>query len=156
MVQGVIIKALSGFYYVAAGDQIVECKARGRFRYDGCSPLVGDRVEVSFDAHGKGRIDTVLPRRNAFIRPAVANIDQLIMIAANVNPVTDPFLIDRVVAIAENAGFMIGTISLKKIPYSVAPSIRPASINDFGSPKRYCRKKKIVDACAKNGSTTDT
>ena len=41
MVQGVIIKALSGFYYVAAGDQIVECKARGRFRYDGCSPLVG-------------------------------------------------------------------------------------------------------------------
>ena len=62
MVQGVIIKALSGFYYVAAGDQIVECKARGRFRYDGCSPLVGDRVEVSFDAHGKGRIDTVLPR----------------------------------------------------------------------------------------------
>ena len=57
MVQGVIIKALSGFYYVAAGDQIVECKARGRFRYDGCSPLVGDRVQLSFDAHGKGRID---------------------------------------------------------------------------------------------------
>lgn len=54
MVQGVIIKALSGFYYVAAGDQIVECKARGRFRYDGCSPLVGDRVQLSFDAHGKG------------------------------------------------------------------------------------------------------
>ena len=46
MVQGVIIKALSGFYYVAAGDQIVECKARGRFRYDGCSPLVGDRVQL--------------------------------------------------------------------------------------------------------------
>ena len=76
MVQGVIIKALSGFYYVAAGDQIVECKARGRFRYDGCSPLVGDRVQLSFDAHGKGRIDAVEQRRNAFIRPAVANIDQ--------------------------------------------------------------------------------
>ena len=104
MVQGVIIKALSGFYYVAAGDQIVECKARGRFRYDGCSPLVGDRVQLSFDAHGKGRIDAVEQRRNAFIRPAVANIDQLIMIGANVNPITDPFLIDRVVAIAENAG----------------------------------------------------
>ena len=104
MVQGVIIKALSGFYYVAAGDQIVECKARGRFRYDGCSPLVGDRVQLSFDAHGKGRIEAVEQRRNAFIRPAVANIDQLIMIGANVNPITDPFLIDRVVAIAENAG----------------------------------------------------
>ena len=82
MVQGVIIKALSGFYYVAAGDQIVECKARGRFRYDGCSPLVGDRVQLSFDAHGKGRIEAVEQRRNAFIRPAVANIDQLIMIGA--------------------------------------------------------------------------
>lgn len=81
MVQGVIIKALSGFYYVAAGDQIVECKARGRFRYDGCSPLVGDRVQLSFDAHGKGRIDAVEQRRNAFIRPAVANIDQLIISA---------------------------------------------------------------------------
>ena len=104
MVQGVIIKALSGFYYVAAGDQIVECKARGRFRYDGCSPLVGDRVQLSFDAHGKGRIDAVEQRRNAFIRPAVANIDQLIMIGANVNPITDPILIDSVVAIAENAG----------------------------------------------------
>ena len=68
------------------------------------SPLVGDRVQLSFDAHGKGRIDAVEQRRNAFIRPAVANIDQLIMIGANVNPITDPFLIDRVVAIAENAG----------------------------------------------------
>lgn len=79
-------------------------RARGRFRYDGCSLLVGDRVQLSFDAHGKGRIDAVEQRRNAFIRPAVANIDQLIMIGANVNPITDPFLIDRVVAIAENAG----------------------------------------------------
>ena len=104
MVQGVIIKALSGFYYVAAGDQIVECKARGRFRYDGCSPLVGDRVEVSFDAHGKGRIDTVLPRRNAFIRPAVANIDQLVVIGSAAIPKTDPFLIDRIAAIAALKG----------------------------------------------------
>ena len=47
MVQGVIIKALSGFYYVAAGDQIVECKARGRFRYDGCSPLVRGAMRSS-------------------------------------------------------------------------------------------------------------
>lgn len=54
MVQGVIIKALSGFYYVAAGDQIVECKARGRFRYDGCSPLVGDRVQLELRRARKG------------------------------------------------------------------------------------------------------
>ncbi len=104
MAQGVIIKSLSGFYTVSVGDSIVECKARGRFRHDGFSPLVGDRVEVTVDAQGKGRIDAVLERRNYFIRPAVANVDQIVMFAAAINPVTDPFLIDRVVAIAENAG----------------------------------------------------
>ena len=102
--EGIIVKALSGFYYVAAGDSIIECKARGRFRLDGSSPLVGDRVECSLDANGKGRVDRVLPRRNWFIRPAVANIDLLVFLAANVNPVTDPFLIDRLSVIAEEAG----------------------------------------------------
>lgn len=104
MAQGVIIKSLSGFYTVSVDDSTVECKARGRFRHDGFSPLVGDRVEVTIDAPGRGRIDSVLERRNSFIRPAVANVDQIVMFASAVNPVTDPFLIDRVVAIAENAG----------------------------------------------------
>ena len=66
MAQGVIIKSLSGFYTVAAGDERITCKARGRFRHDGTSPLVGDRVEVSVDAQGRGRVDSVLPRRNRF------------------------------------------------------------------------------------------
>lgn len=102
--EGIIVKALSGFYYVEAGDTRIECKARGRFRLDGSSPLVGDRVLCSLDANGKGRIDEVLPRKNWFIRPAVANIDTLVFVAANVNPVTDPFLIDRLLVIAEEAG----------------------------------------------------
>ena len=101
--EGVIIKALSGFYYVAAEEKRIECKARGRFRLDGSSPLVGDRVLVSLDANGKGRVDTVLPRRNWFIRPAVANIDALVFVAANTNPVTDPFLVDRLSVIAAEA-----------------------------------------------------
>lgn len=100
--QGVIIKALSGFYYVITDTGTVECKARGRFRMDGTSPLVGDRVEISLDPQGRGRVDSVLPRKNLFIRPAVANIDLLVSVAAEVNPVTDPFLIDRVTAIAEH------------------------------------------------------
>ena len=100
MAQGVIIKSLSGFYTVAVGKELITCKARGRFRHDGTSPLVGDRVEVSVDAQGRGRVDSVLPRRNRFIRPAVANVDQIVMFAAAVNPVSDPFLIDRVAAIA--------------------------------------------------------
>ena len=104
MTKGTIVKALSGFYYVQTDNGILECKARGKFRLDGTSPLVGDRVVCSLDDHGKGRIDTVEPRRNWFIRPAVANVDALVFVAANTNPVTDPFLIDRVSVIAEDAG----------------------------------------------------
>lgn len=102
--QGVIIKSLSGFYTVSADGALWQCKARGRFRHDGLAPLVGDRVELTQEAPGVGRIDAVQPRRNSFVRPAVANIDQIVMFAAAVNPVTDPFLIDRVVSIAEHAG----------------------------------------------------
>lgn len=100
MAQGVIIKSLSGFYTVSTGDELVTCKARGRLRHDGTSPLVGDRVEVSVDEQGRGRVEHILPRRNRFIRPAVANVDQIVMFAAAANPVSDPFLIDRVAAIA--------------------------------------------------------
>ena len=104
MIEGIIIKALSGFYYVQTAEGIVACKARGKFRLDGTSPLVGDRVFLVQDRDGSGRIDTVEERKNFFIRPAVANIDTLVFIAANVNPVTDPFLIDRVAVIAHEAG----------------------------------------------------
>ncbi len=103
MTDGIIVKALSGFYYVKTHDGLLECKARGRFRLDGTSPLVGDRVRCSVDAAGKGRIDHVEERKNFFIRPAVANVDALVFVAANTNPVTDPFLIDRVSVIAESA-----------------------------------------------------
>lgn len=102
--QGTIIKALSGFYYVSCEDQVYECKARGKFRLDGTSPLVGDKVSFSVDANGKGFIDKVFDRKNSFIRPAVANIDALVFVAANTNPITDPFLIDRVSVVAEEAG----------------------------------------------------
>ena len=103
MIEGIIIKALSGFFYVQTADGIVACKARGKLRLDGTSPLVGDRVHLSTDKEGSGRIDAVCERKNFFIRPAVANVDALVFVAANVNPVTDPFLIDRVAVIAHEA-----------------------------------------------------
>ena len=101
---GTIIKALSGFYYVSAENSVYECRARGKFRLDGTSPLVGDRVSFAISGNGKGYIENVHERKNFFIRPAVANIDVLVFIAANTNPVTDPFLIDRVSVITEEAG----------------------------------------------------
>lgn len=100
MAEGRIQKALSGFYYVDIGAEVLTCRARGKFRKDGCSPLVGDRVEVRELGNGEGFVEAILPRRNAFSRPAVANIDQLVVIASAAIPKTDPFLIDRVAAIA--------------------------------------------------------
>lgn len=95
-----IIKALSGFYYVQTEDGVVECRARGRFRRQDQSPLVGDFVRITRQVD-KGVLEALLPRKNAFIRPAVANIDQLVVLASCAIPVTEPFLIDRVLAIAQ-------------------------------------------------------
>lgn len=103
MEEGRIIKALSGFYYVQIPETVLECRARGKFRLDGTSPLVGDRVLCSTESNGKGRIDRVLDRKNWFVRPAVANVDELVFVAAGANPVTDPFLIDRVSVIARES-----------------------------------------------------
>lgn len=86
---GRIIRALSGFYTVSTPAGLVECKARGHFRKEHCTPLVGDVAEISVT--GKtGMVERLAPRRNSFVRPAVANIDCLVLLAANVNPVTDP------------------------------------------------------------------
>lgn len=102
-ITGIIIKALAGFYYVDTGGTVLECRARGKFRKTGESPLVGDRVTVAVEA-GKGTIQTILPRRNAFLRPAVANMDALIILAARAIPVTEPFLIDRMTVLALRQG----------------------------------------------------
>jgi len=96
---GRIVRSLSGFYDVRVPEGIVTCRARGILRKENCTPLTGDLVEITVE-RGKGMVEKVLPRSNSFVRPAVANIDALVVFAANVNPVTEPFLIDRVAAIA--------------------------------------------------------
>lgn len=100
MIRGRIEKALSGFYYVNTGAETLQCRARGKFRREGLSPLVGDWVQVRELGGGEGFVEAVDPRRNAFDRPAAANIDQLVIIASAALPVTDPYLIDRISAIA--------------------------------------------------------
>jgi ribosome biogenesis GTPase len=81
----------------------VTCRARGSLRRIQVTPLTGDLVEISLEK-GKGMVEKVLPRKNQFVRPAVANVDALVVFAANVNPITEPFLIDRVAAIAGDQG----------------------------------------------------
>ena len=97
--QGRIVRSLSGFYDVQTDTALVTCRARGILRKEGNSPLTGDLVEITVE-RGKGMVEKILPRKNKFIRPAVANIDALVVFAANVNPITEPYLIDRVAAIA--------------------------------------------------------
>ena len=99
-----IEKALSGFYYVNTGTALLACRARGKFRKEHISPLVGDWVQVQELEQGKGYIESIEPRRCEFLRPPVANIDQLVMIVSEAVPVTDPYLIDRLCSIAELKG----------------------------------------------------
>ena len=104
MMQGRILKALSGFYYVDCDGRMVTCRARGKFRKDGISPLVGDLVDFREISETEGYVEAILPRKNAFERPAVANIDQLVIIASGAIPRTDPILIDRVASLATLKG----------------------------------------------------
>lgn len=98
------MKALAGFYYVDLSGETVVCRGRGKLRHQKVSPLVGDQVEVTLNDDGTGAVERVLPRHNQLKRPAVANIDQLVILCANVNPVSDPYLIDRVCSMAEGQG----------------------------------------------------
>ena len=91
---------MSGFYYVESSAGTVECRARGRFRLENITPLVGDRVEFNPTERGKGFLTKILQRKNAFTRPPIANIDKMVVIASAAIPVTDPYLVDRMTALS--------------------------------------------------------
>ena len=96
--QGKIVKGISGFYYVhVAGSGIYECKAKGIFRQQKMKPLVGDDVEIDIISEEKktGNVAAILPRKNALIRPAVANVDQALLIFAAASPNPNFNLLDR-------------------------------------------------------------
>ncbi len=103
---GRILRSLSGFYDVQTPQGLVTCRGRGILRRGGETPLTGDLVEITVEK-GKGMVERLLPRKNWFVRPAVANVDALVIFASNVNPVTEPFLIDRVAAIAGDRGVQV-------------------------------------------------
>lgn len=101
MTEGIILKGIGGFYYVDTADGLIECKARGRFRKTVGKPIVGDRVTLEIQPEdGTGYLLDIAPRKNSLVRPAVANLDLVVAVASAAPPVTDPFLIDKVTAIA--------------------------------------------------------
>ena len=98
--KGILIKAISGFYYVSCDDSVYECKARGNFRKAGVSPVVGDIVEFSLVDNTHGIVEQITTRKNLLIRPLVANIDKLFIVSAYSTPSPDTLMIDRLSALA--------------------------------------------------------
>lgn len=102
--QGRIIKGIGGFYYVDTADGIFECRARGIFRKEKITPLVGDMVEISVDeTSGTGMVETIAKRKNLLIRPPVANVTQMAVVVATANPRPNLLLLDKLIASAEYA-----------------------------------------------------
>ncbi len=102
--QGKIVKGISGFYYVHIAESgIYECKAKGIFRNQNVKPLVGDNVRIAVldEKEKTGNIEAILPRENELIRPAVANIDQALVIFAAANPQPNFNLLDRFLIMME-------------------------------------------------------
>lgn len=104
MMQGKIVKGIAGFYYVhVAGSGVYECKAKGVFRKEKIKPLVGDNVEIEVldEKDMEGNITKILPRKNDLIRPAVANIDQALVVFAVTQPEPHFNLLDRFLVMME-------------------------------------------------------
>ena len=103
MQKGLVLKGYSGFYYVQAGNSVVECKLRGKLKLSHTIVLAGD--EVKFESIGdKGVINEILPRKTALIRPPIANVDQALVIFSLKNPDPVPELLDRILIAVEYAG----------------------------------------------------
>ncbi len=102
---GRIIKGIGGFYYVDTADGLFECRARGIFRKEKTTPLVGDFVRISVDpVSGSGSVDEIAPRHNVLLRPPVANVTQMAVVMATANPKPNFYLLDKLIAAAEQAG----------------------------------------------------
>lgn len=101
---GIILKGIGGFYYIDTKKGVVECKARGIFRKEGVSPLVGDKVNVLIenDTDLTGTIEEIKPRKNALVRPPVANVTQIAIVIATAHPRPNTLILDKLIAEAEH------------------------------------------------------
>ncbi len=132
MAFGRIIKGIGGFYYILPenGDPVIECKARGKFRSEKITPMVGDEVEYLIPASGHAAVEKILPRKNVLVRPPVANIDQLLIVLSASCPAPDWLLVDKLIIQAELA-HILPVLVLNKND-SADPDILSAFQKDYG------------------------
>ncbi len=102
--QGIIVRSIGGFYYVEAADAVYTCRARGAFRRQGITPVAGDRVVIAVQEDGTGVLEEVLERKNVLVRPPVANLDVLVLVASVCHPKTNTLVLDKMIAVAEKKG----------------------------------------------------
>ena len=139
--KGRIIKGIAGFYYVdVPGSGLYECKAKGVFRNRGMKPLVGDYAEIAVidEENKKGNVDEIYPRSNSLIRPAVANVDQALVIFAATHPTPELNLLDRFLVMME---------------YQDVPSIIVFNKKDLAAPEEV---ERLVTTYEKAGYTVLT
>ena len=144
LVSGTIVKGIGGFYYVRTKDKIVECRARGKFRKDEQSPIVGDNVDVLLSGDGTGQVSKIHERKNFLIRPGVSNVDTLVLVSAAKSPLPDMLLLDKLLVIAESRGIEC-VICLNKTDLSPEEEIR--DISDIYEKAGY----RVIVASAKTG-----
>lgn len=104
MMNGKIVKGIGGFYYVETADGLFECKARGAFRKEKITPMVGDNVSITINTQAENTIDRIETRRNFLLRPPLANLDQLFIVSSVVDPAVHVLHIDKLTAIAQYKG----------------------------------------------------
>ena len=101
--QGVIIKGIGGLYFVKVEDKVIECKARGKFRYTGLTPVIGDKVEIMLEADvNKGVIEKIFTRDTEMVRPAVANVTQAFVVFAFKKPDLNMDLLNKFLVLCEH------------------------------------------------------
>ncbi len=101
---GLVLCSIGGFYYVETADAVYTCRARGAFRRQGIIPLAGDRVEIEVQPAGEGTVVSVSERRNSLLRPPVANLDLLVLVASVCRPSTNTLVLDKMIAVAQKKG----------------------------------------------------
>ncbi|MGP1616498.1 ribosome small subunit-dependent GTPase A [Peptostreptococcus stomatis] len=133
MKDGIIIKGISGFYYVEVGQDLYECKARGIFRKKGLSPLVGDRVAISIidEADKKGNIEKIYERKSELVRPPIANVDKVLITFSVKEPNPNMVLLDRFIVFSEKENLDIRII-LTKVDLDEDGTIVDRIVSDYG------------------------
>lgn len=140
---GVITKGIGGFYYVSTERGIAECRARGKMRKQKITPMVGDKVEITIVNENpfEGALEEICPRKTYLIRPAVANVDTVVIVIAATSPNPDFFMIDKLIVTAEKGNIDV-IIAVNKTDLLV-----PDKIIEMYSSAGY----KVTPICASTG-----